>query len=299
MTKERIIGHLAAAFTIFVWGITFINTKYLVDFFTPIDIMAIRYVVAYISLFIISPKILKFQGWKKEGYLFVAAMSGGAVYQYLENLAVYYTSPASVSFITALSPVFTVIVAHMLYSEKLNFQIMCGMFISLVGVFFITFGDSQISETGLLGDLIILGGVWLWTVYSVVIKKIADFGLAQIQISRRIFLYSLIFIVPYATFTPGKISMEYLMMPSSIINLAFLSVIASAICFCTWNKGVIAIGPTAANKYMFVMPIITLLGQVVYNKDQLGIIAVLGMFLILSGLAVTETDFKRLKKEMQ
>ncbi len=299
MTKERIVGHLAAAFTIFVWGITFINTKYLVDYFTPIDIMAIRYSVAYITLFLLSPKILKFQGLKKEFYLFLAAMSGGAVYQYLENLAVYYTSPASVSFISALSPVFTVIVAHIIYSEKLNFQIMTGMLISLFGVFFVTFGDSKISDTGLKGDLIILAGVWLWTIYSIIIKKIADFGLTQIQISRRIFMYSLIFIIPYASFTPGKISVEYLMMPSSIINLAFLSVIASAICFCTWNKGVISIGPAAANKYMFVMPIVTLLGQIIYNKDQLAGLAVLGMLLILFGLAVTEIDFKRLKKEMR
>lgn len=298
MIKDKIVGHLCAAFTIFVWGITFINTKYLVDYFTPIDIMVIRYVVAYISLFIISPKVLKFQGWKKEAWLFVAAMSGGAIYQYLENLAVYYTSPASVSFISALSPVLTAIVAHSLYSEKLNFKIIAGMMISLLGVFFVSFGDSKISDTGLLGDLIILGAVWLWTVYSIVIKKIADFGLTQIEISRRIFLYSLLFIVPYSILTPGKIELQYLLMPSSIINLAFLSVLASAVCFCTWNKGVILLGPTPANKYMFLMPVVTLVAQLVYNKDPIGSLAILGMILILFGLAFTEIDFKRLKKEI-
>ena len=299
MTKDRWIGHIASAFTIFVWGITFINTKYLVDYFTPIDILAIRYAMAYIMLLIISPKILKFQGWKKELYLFLAAMSGGAVYQYLENLAVYYTSPASVSFISALSPVLTVIVAHSLYSEKLNLKIIGGMMISLAGVFFVSFSDSKISDTGLLGDVIILGGVWLWTLYSLIIKKIGEFGLTQIQISRRIFMYSLIFIIPCTYFTPGKIELEYLLMPTSIINLAFLGIAASAICFCTWNIAVMKIGPTSTNKYLFVMPIVTLLGQVIYDKGQLGILSLLGMFLIMAGLAITEIDFKKLRKNMR
>ncbi len=298
MTKEKIIGHLSAAFTILVWGITFINTKYLVDYFTPIQIMALRYSIAYIMLFLISPKILKFQGLKKEMYLFLAAMSGGAIYQYLENLAVYYTSPASVSFISALSPVLTVIIAHSLYSEKLNFKIIFGMLVSLLGVFFVSFADSKISDTGLIGDLIILAGVWLWTIYSIFIKKIEEFNLTQIQISRRIFMYSLLFILPFSYFSSGTIKLEYIIMPVNLMNILFLSVIASAICFCTWNVGVMKIGPTATNKYLFVMPIVTLIGQVIYNKNQIGTLAVAGMFIILMGLAITEIDFKSLRKKL-
>jgi drug/metabolite transporter (DMT)-like permease len=39
-------GHLAAAFSIFVWGITFISTKVLLEDFTPVEIMFYRLILA-------------------------------------------------------------------------------------------------------------------------------------------------------------------------------------------------------------------------------------------------------------
>lgn len=102
-------------------------------------------------------------------------MSGAAFYQYPENLSVSFTSPASVSFITATAPIFTAILAHKFLGEKLTPKIFFGMLVSLVGVLLICFGDSKKLETGLLGDLIIFGSIWLWAVCSILVKKIAAF----------------------------------------------------------------------------------------------------------------------------
>lgn len=126
-------------------------------------------------LWIISPKMLKFKSIKEELYFFAVAMSGAAFYQYPENLSVSFTSPASVSFITATAPIFTAILAHKFLGEKLTPKIFFGMLVSLVGVFLICFGDSKKLETGLLGELIIFGSIWLWAVYSILVKKIAAF----------------------------------------------------------------------------------------------------------------------------
>lgn len=86
-------------------------------------------------LWIISPKMLKFKSIKEELYFFAVAMSGAAFYQYPENLSVSFTSPASVSFITATAPIFTAIMAHKFLGEKLTPKIFFGMLVSLVGVF--------------------------------------------------------------------------------------------------------------------------------------------------------------------
>lgn len=40
--QKPTLGHLAAIFTIFVWGITFINTKVLLVSFSPVEIMFYR-----------------------------------------------------------------------------------------------------------------------------------------------------------------------------------------------------------------------------------------------------------------
>ena len=71
--------------------------------------------------------------------MFAASVTGASLYQFLENLSVDFTSPASVSFITALAPVATALVAHFALGESLGRSLFVGMGISLVGVFFISF----------------------------------------------------------------------------------------------------------------------------------------------------------------
>lgn len=47
-------GHLAALFTIFVWGITFINIKLLMGSFSPVEIMFFRLVISLLVLITLS-----------------------------------------------------------------------------------------------------------------------------------------------------------------------------------------------------------------------------------------------------
>ncbi len=203
--------------------------------------------------------MLKFKSIKEELYFFAVAMSGAAFYQYPENLSVSFTSPVSVSFITATAPIFTAILAHKFLGEKLTPKIFFGMLVSLVGVFLICFGDSKKLETGLLGDLIIFGSIWLWAVYSILVKKIAAFNYPQFQVTRRLFFYSLIVMLPPMAFDVRDFNYSALLSFESIGKFVFLGVFASAICFATWNMSVDKLGATTTSKYLFVMPVITLI----------------------------------------
>lgn len=296
MTKSRLFNHSLAVLTILIWGITFISTKVLSQYFSSSEILFIRYLAAYASLWVIAPKFLKFKSLREELYFFGAGLSGAALYQYLENLSITYTSPASVSFITAMAPIFTAFFARIFLKEKFNSGIFFGMLISLAGVFFISFGDAKTIETGLRGDVIIFCSVWLWAVYSVLVKKIAAFGYPGFLVTRRIFFYALAVLAPAMASRLDEINFAYLLKPVCIANFAFLGVLASAVCFMTWNRCVDRLGAIVTSKYLFVMPVITLVGQVIYNSSQIGGTAVLGMALILAGLGVTQVDFGKLKK---
>lgn len=56
MDKTR--GHAAAIITIFVWGVTFISTKILLTGFLPVEILFCRFVIGYLALFAICPRLL-------------------------------------------------------------------------------------------------------------------------------------------------------------------------------------------------------------------------------------------------
>ena len=82
----------------------YFHKTHLEQSFSALEILFVRYTIAYIVCWIICPRPLKFTGLKSEAMLLLAAVSGSALYQYLENLSVVYTNPASVSFITAVAP---------------------------------------------------------------------------------------------------------------------------------------------------------------------------------------------------
>ncbi len=296
--KPRLLGHAYGTFTAVVWGVTFICTKHLSAYFSALEILFLRYALAYLLLWCIHPRPLRIKSIKHEGMILLCGISGAALYQYLENLSVFYTTPASVSFICALAPVFTALLAYFLLKERVRLRTYAGMGVSLVGVFFICFGDAGRIETGLVGDLIMLGGVWLWALYSVLIKKVGDYGYDGIAVTRRIFFYALAVLLPFMP--QSLVSMPYaaLLQADVFPNLLFLGAVASAICFFTWNRAVELLGATTTSLYLLAMPVITLFSQLIYDavflgESKLGLFSILGMGITMIGLFVSESPFKK------
>ena len=59
MRQEREwIGHVLAAGTVAVWGTTFIATKILLEYFTAVEILLIRFVFGFLALGLACPKKL-------------------------------------------------------------------------------------------------------------------------------------------------------------------------------------------------------------------------------------------------
>lgn len=291
--KKRFSDHLIAFFTIAVWSVTFISTKQISGIISPSEIVLARYIIAYLALWIIHPRFMKFSSLKEEGLYLLAAISGASVYQLLENLSVYYTNPSSTSFITATAPIFTAIFAKIVLRERFPSGIFAGMFISLAGVFLISFGDSKITDTGVKGDIIMLCGIWLWAVYSVIVKKISEYGRNGFAVTRRIFFYAVITEIPIAFLTGGVHPAEFAK-PVVIFNLLFLGILASSVCFATWNRCVANLGAVVTSKYLFVMPALTLVAQTLYNRTRLSVIAYPGMALILLGLFLSQLDIREI-----
>ena len=68
MRADRALGHLAALVTILIWGTTFISTKVLLQVFTPVEILCIRFLTGYAALWLACPRRLKLREKKQELY---------------------------------------------------------------------------------------------------------------------------------------------------------------------------------------------------------------------------------------
>ena len=113
--KTKAAGHLAAIFTMLIWGTTFISTKVLLEDLSPLEILVLRFVAGYIFLWIIRPVPLKAGSLKQEGIMIVAGITGIGIYYLMENIALTLTQASNISARIAVEGEITVSVCKGMY----------------------------------------------------------------------------------------------------------------------------------------------------------------------------------------
>ena len=108
------IGHIMAFVTICFWGVTFVSTKILLSYFTPIEILACRFLMAYFLLFILYPRIKKIKSLKEEILFFFLGLFGICTYYLLENIALKHTLVSNVGFYMSATPIITSLLASVI-----------------------------------------------------------------------------------------------------------------------------------------------------------------------------------------
>ena len=294
MEKKNQIGYMAAVFTIFVWGTTYISTKVLLRAFTAVEIMYIRFVLGYIALWIASRKTLKLKGFAEEKYFLAAGLSGITLYFLLENISLTYTLASHAGIIISVAPFFTAVGGWILGKEKKptgNFLL--GFIIAMAGIALLSFQSMDQTGASVFGDVLALLAAVAWAAYSLIMKKISNMGYPTLMVTRRIFFWGLLFLTPCAFFDGLHISMEELLKPVHFGNLLFLGLGASAICFVTWNFAVKRLGAVKTSVFIYMTPVITAATSVIILHEKLTGFTLAGMALTLLGLVLSEKKGKR------
>ena len=90
--NKTIWYHIIALIVALTWGGTFINSKILIlHGMSPAEIFVVRFLLAYICIWFISPKRLFCQNWKDELRMLLLGITGGSLYFVTENMAVGLT----------------------------------------------------------------------------------------------------------------------------------------------------------------------------------------------------------------
>jgi drug/metabolite transporter (DMT)-like permease len=286
MSKQKITGFISLVFTIIIWGITFLATETLLNDFTPIEILFFRFGLSLIALFLVYPKIFKWQGWKVELLCFLASLFGMSIYQSLENYAIQYANASMVSIIIATASFFTVIFSRIILKEKnikINFYI--GLIIGIVGISLVILNGNALSIEP-LGDFIALLCSVLWGLYSVVVELINKYKLNMLQITRRITMYGFLILIPMFFISGGKFDLVRFTKPENLIWMIYLGILASAICFYTWNYSVDKLGPVPTSIGILVQPIVTVVVGVIWFNHKFTWVGIVGLAVTIIGLYV-------------
>lgn len=289
MKNPQTTGHLSALVTILIWGTTFISTKVLLVAFQPVEILFIRFVLGLIALILVCPHRLKGTTPRQELTFAAAGLCGVCLYYLLENIALTYTLASNVGVILSVAPFFTAILSHVVFqgTEKLRPSFFGGFLLAMAGIALISFNGSALSLNP-MGDLLALLAALVWACYSILTKKISGYGYSTLITTRRVFCYGIAFMIPAMFLFDVRWELSALAQPVYLLNLIFLGLGASALCFVTWNTAVKLLGPVRTSVYIYMSPVITVVTSALILHEPVTPLAAGGMALTLAGLFLSE-----------
>ena len=289
----NIMGHIITIITISIWSTTFISTKVLLRSFSPIEILVTRFIIGLAVLTILRRPhpgrwIKNFSLIHEIKYL-GAGLAGVTVYYLFENIGLTYTQAANISVIISMAPLFTAILSFFAFGDRsvLNKNFLLGFTAAIVGVFMISFGGRAV-EISPLGDFLGIAAAVAWAVYSVIIRKIQEKDKDAVSVTRHVFTYGVVFMIPPALIMGFGPDTAALIQPVNVMNILFLGLCASAMCFVTWNYAVKKIGVVTASVYIYFTPVITMTASYFILDESINGIMLLGTLLTIFGLVLSD-----------
>ena len=291
MFKNKVLlFHLITAAVVTIWGVTFVSTKVLLQHgLGPMDIMFYRFVIAYCCILVISHKRLWANNWKDEFMLMLSGLTGGTLYFIAENNALRISQASNVALLVCTTPIFTALLANLIFKEPLRKNMMIGSFIALIGVGLVVFSGSVILQINPLGDFLSIMAALMWAIYCLILKPLGN-RYSTTFITRKVFIYSILSVMVYFLFDPLMMDVETLTNPIVLLNLFFLGIVASMLCFIAWNAAVKVLGPSRTANYIYVQPMSTLILSSIILSEIITLTSLIGAACIIGGVYLAEKE---------
>ena len=294
--NHRLQGHLLGAFSVLVWGTTFVATKVLLRTFSPIEIMVARFALGFLALLVAGRGLMRPKEKWHEALFAAAGLSGVTLYFLMENIALTYISASLVGVIVAAAPLFTALIAAAVLKEKLSRWFFLGFVCAMAGVTLVSLAGVSELHFSPIGALLTIGAALVWGIYSVIVRVLGTMEYQTVPLTCRIFGYGLLFLLIPAGIEGLPAGIAAWGTPVHLANLLFLGLLASATCFVTWNRAVFLLGPVRTSVYIYASPVITIIASALVLHETMTPVMWLGTVLALGGLMLSEKKPKNAEK---
>lgn len=288
------IYHLVAFATVAIWGCTFVSTKVLMlNGLSPAQIFTLRFLIAYVMMLAVYHSRLWADSWRDELKMMLLGISGGSLYFLSENKAMNFTSTTNTSLIVCSCPLFATLLVRLVYrsTTRISMMQLGGSLLAFAGMVIVVLNGRFVLHLSPLGDALAFTACLSWSVYSLLMKWVsAKYGAAFI--TRKVFFYGVLTILPYYIFYPTLPTAAVLTKPVVVGNLAFLGCLASMICFLTWNWCISKLGAVKATNWVYFNPITTMIFASWVLGEKITPYFLAGATCILLGMFVADRSTK-------
>ena len=285
--------HVAAFAMILVWGVSFLNTRVLLDSgLTPTEIFVARFTIAYLSLLVISGFKVKYTGWRDELLFVVCGIAGGSAYFIAENTALKMTLISDVAVLVSTAPLTTALMGAIFYrDERISLLSCVGMIIAFVGSVMLALKHGLVWGDSIVGDMLAVLAAVVWAFYSMALKKL-NRTYTTLFITRKLFFYGILSALPLLAMEDSQVQWETIKRPEVWGNLLYLGLVCSMAAYFIWGITVKRIGAVRASNYFYLSPIISMIAAAIWFGERTTAIAYVGCVLIFTGVVMAE-KFKR------
>jgi drug/metabolite transporter (DMT)-like permease len=269
------------------WAGNYIFGSLVVAELTPVGLTFTRWLFASILLLMIAKKVEKpdwkevLNQWPKILGLSLFGIIGYNLFLYY---ALYYTSPLNASLVNSFNPGLIAIASAVYLREKISKYHILGIAISFLGVFIVLTKGNLIKAFEInynIGDLLILAAVIMWTIYSMIGKKLTT--VPPITSTAVSGMLSAILLLPFAI----NQNIDFANISTlSLIGVIYIILFPSLCSFVFWNIGVREIGAAKAGIFMNLNPVFTAAISWIMGQ-QVTMVQLIGGLLVFAGVYIT------------
>ena len=284
MRKDRLLPRLAALVPVMMWGTSFIASKTMLAYTTPVCLMWLRFLIAYAVLWVLHPK-WKLCG-KDEAMFLLLALFSNTVYFLAENNALKYTQTTNVSIIVATAPLLSALLTFLLHGERITRRQLVCYVVALLGAALVILNGVFVLHLNPLGDLLAFGAAVCWTLYGLLVRRYTD-KYNSFLLSRKLMFYGLLSAAPLLLGEGGLQDLGALLQPKPLLNLLFLGVGCSGISYVLWNVAIRRLGLIRTAAYLYFNPLFTLLAAALLLGEPITPMGLLGVALVIGGMVMS------------
>lgn len=279
----KIVGIGLVNVATFTWATNQVVGRWLRHDIDPITLSAGRFVVASLVLALllqrrpVAERRLGRDGW----WLLGMALCGVAIFNPMLYLGLHYTTVVNATLLNGLAPLATGLLAAMMLGESMTGRQVVGAGVGLVGVTVLMFGGSLAAWRNLhvnRGDILVLGALLLWVLYSVLGRRVMRHRSALSATAFSAFL-GLPFLLVGGVWQLQNAPVQWSL--PIVLAIVYIGIAPTVVGILAWNVGVRRMGPTGVMVFYNTMPLYGALLAYWFLGETLGWQHVVGGALII------------------
>ncbi|MFA7228692.1 MAG: DMT family transporter, partial [Melioribacteraceae bacterium] len=195
----QILKYWKPLFAVFVWGLSFIATKFALAELRPVVIVFMRQIlgILFLTLVIIKQGKSFAVNLREQKWIFALAVIA-CFHLWIQVTGLQWTSASHTGWIIGITPVFMVMLGLLFFKEKITSAQTAGIVISFTGLLLlVSKGDfASLDFIKNKGDLLIITSSGTWAIYSLVSKK-TTLTLSPVMTTFYLFVMVALVIAPF------------------------------------------------------------------------------------------------------